>query len=83
MTDFPTYLMSTQHLVRLIFQELGLVITGTLPVFNKTNTGSKVDQRFSCHSFHVDPNFHIYFLDNVIVSHAFFYIIHAYSQIVS
>ena len=30
------------YLICVIFQELGLVITGTLPVFNKTNTGTKV-----------------------------------------
>lgn len=33
---------SDMSCVCLILQELGLVITGTLPVFNKTSTGSKV-----------------------------------------
>lgn len=44
LTDLLTYLMFVQYVVCLIFQELGLVITGTLPVFNKTNTGSKVNR---------------------------------------
>lgn len=35
--------LSRQPLLFLhLFQQLGLVITGTLPVFNKTNTGTKV-----------------------------------------
>lgn len=51
-TDLLTYLMFVQYVVCLIFQELGLVITGTLPVFNKTNTGSKVNRSL----FHLDSH---------------------------
>ncbi len=86
--DWPTYLMFILYVVCFIFQELSLVITGTLPVFNKTNTGSKVGGTkinfgFSCYSFHVNPYLLIYLTDTVIASPSFFYIIHAYSQIVS
>lgn len=65
------HLMSVQYVVCLISQELGLVITGTLPVFNKTNTGSKV-QHDTSHLFYTHSYFKSYL----------FYSMHAYSWIV-
>lgn len=38
-----------------IFQELGLVITGTMPVFNKTNTGSKVSTKYVLNKTIIPP----------------------------
>lgn len=55
-----------------VFQELGLVITGTLPVFNKTNTGSKVNKdtfKYTCLFYrHIHCKFYLFCIKLSIVS---------------